>query len=107
MKFIPKQELEELFSKYKGKDILQIAQGTSKSLILVIDDTKIEKVKKSIILQNLQSDLYKLVLAHTDEKISGPEDIKIFIERKEDFAVKYGGSWYNYFRWFNTFKYIE
>lgn len=98
MKFIPSDALMELFAKYKTGNIKDIAQGTTKSLILIVPSSKIREVQECSLLQNFKADLYKLVIEYTDEKISGPDDIYISFESQENFIEKYQSSWYNVFR---------
>ena len=98
MKFIPSDALKELFAKYKIGDIKDIAQGTTKSVILIVPSSKIRDVQNSFLLQNLKSDLYNLVIEHTNEKLSNPDDVYISFETEENFIQKHQNSWYSFFR---------
>jgi septum formation topological specificity factor MinE len=98
MRFIPNDELNTLFSKYRTGDIIDIGQGTQKSLILIVPASRIELVKESALVQNLKEDLYQLISRYTDEKITGPKDIYIAFESQENFIEKHQSSWYNMFR---------
>jgi hypothetical protein len=98
MKLIPSDVLIELFAKYRNGDIKDIAQGSTKSLILIVSSSRIKEIQESSVLQGLKTDLFKLVIEFSGEKISSPDDIYISFETHETFIGKHQGSWYNLFR---------
>ncbi|WP_121357767.1 hypothetical protein [Flavisolibacter nicotianae] len=97
MKLIPEKAWNDFKSQHISVDIKDIAQGIVTTLIILVPESQIEAFKNSQQFQGLRTDYFNLVRQHTDEKISMPENITMHLESKENFDVKYKGSWYNYF----------
>jgi hypothetical protein len=97
MKHIPDEAWNNFKKQFVLEDICDIAQGLVSTLILIVPKAQINTFRSSSKYKKMITEYYNLINQYTDEKISKPEDITVFVESKEEFDIQYRGSWYNYF----------
>jgi len=98
MQYIPPEVWKDFVTKYAHGDVVEIAQGLTTTLILVIPSAKIDRFKISETFHTMRDEYYGIVHQYTDEQVASPNQIVMSILSEEEFGANYQRNWYYVFR---------
>ena len=97
IKHIPDEILKPFLHSYEKGDVWQVHCGDRWLIIFLYLDNQIVHNKDLPAYQKLKQEYYELIDKYLDLRISGPKDISLNFDSKENFDEKYKGSWQLYY----------
>jgi hypothetical protein len=96
-KYIPDKILKPFLRSYEKGEVWQVHQGENWLLVFLYYDNQIDANKDLPIYQQMKEEYFKLASKYLDVGLSGPEDISIHFDSKENFESNCRGNWNYYY----------
>ena len=97
-RYIPNEILKPFMQSYEKGDVWQVHTGDRWITLFLYLDSQIEANRSMPIYQQMLEEYFELVDKYLDLHLSGPSDINLHFDSKENFENKFQGNWYNYYQ---------
>ena len=96
-KYIPDEILKPFMHSYEKGDVWQVHTGDRWITFFLYLNSQIEANKRLPVFQQMREEYFKLINKYLDLDLSGPRDINLYFDSKENFENKYQSNWYMYY----------